>query len=159
MVDNELRGDEGGVHAMSTVVRKESRPFLDLFDWMDSPMTMIRPLFGQGMRMEDYVKEGRYIVRAELPGVDPQKEIDVSVSDGILNIRAERREEEVDKTHSEFRYGSFSRRIVLPPGADEDHIEASYDKGILEVAVDLKVKEAKQAGKHITIKQAKAVKA
>jgi len=144
---------------MSTVVRRESRPFLDPFEWMDSPMTMIRPLFGQGMRMEDYVKEGRYIVRAELPGVDPQKEIEVSVNDGILSIRAERREEEIDKTHSEFRYGSFSRRIVLPPGADEDHIEASYDKGILEVAVDLKVKEAKKAEKHISIKQAKAVKA
>lgn len=144
---------------MSTVVRKESRPFLDLFDWMDSPMTMFRPLFGQGMRMEDFVRNGHYVVRAELPGVDPEKEIDISVNDGILSIKAERREEEIDKTHSEFRYGVFSRRIVLPPGADEDHIEASYDKGILEVVVDLKEKEAKKAEKHITIKQAKAVKA
>ncbi len=142
---------------MSTVVRKESRPFLDLLDWMDSPMTMFRPLFGQGMRMEDFVRNGHYVVRAELPGVDPEKEIDISVSDGILSIRAERHEEEIDKTHSEFRYGSFSRRIVLPPGADEDHIEASYDKGILEVIVDLKDKEAKKAEKHVTIKQAKAV--
>ncbi len=142
---------------MSTVVRRESRPFLDLFDWMDSPMTMFRPLFGQGMRMEDFVRNGHYVVRAELPGVDPEKEIDISVSDGILSIRAERHEEEIDKTHSEFRYGSFSRRIVLPPGADEDHIEASYDKGILEVIVDLKDKEAKKAEKHVTIKQAKAV--
>ncbi len=144
---------------MSTVVRRESRPFLDLFDWMDSPMTMFRPLFGQGMRMEDFVRDGHYVVRAELPGVDPEKEIDISVNEGILSIKAERREEEIDKTHSEFRYGSFSRRIVLPPGADEEHIEASYDKGILEVVVDLKEKEAKKAEKHITIKQAKAVKA
>jgi HSP20 family protein len=159
MVDNDVRGDEGGVRPMSTVVRRESRPFLDLFDWMDSPMTMIRPLFGQGMRMEDYIKEGQYIVRAELPGVDPQKEVDVSVSDGILSIKAERREEEIDKSHSEFRYGSFSRRIVLPPGADEDHIQASYDKGILEVVVDLQEKETRKAEKHITIKQAKAAKA
>jgi HSP20 family protein len=144
---------------MSTVVRKETRPFLDLFDWMDSPMTMFRPLWGQGMRMEDYVKDGHYVVRAELPGIDPEHEVDVWVNDGILGIKAERREEEVDKSHSEFRYGSFSRRVVLPPGADEDHIQASYDKGILEVVVDLKEKEAKKAEKHITIKQAKAVKA
>jgi len=144
---------------MSTVVRRESRPFLDLFDWMDSPMTMFRPLLGQGMRMEDFVKDGHYVVRAELPGVDPEHEVDVSVIDGILSIKAERREEEVDKTHSEFRYGSFSRRVVLPPGADEEHIEATYDKGILEVVVDLKEKEAKKAEKHVTIKQAKAVKA
>ncbi len=144
---------------MSTVVRKESRQFLDLFDWMDSPMTMFRPLWGQGMRMEDYVKDGHYVVRAELPGIDPEHEVDVWVNDGILGIKGERREEEVDKSHSEFRYGSFSRRVVLPPGADEDHIQASYDKGILEIVVDLKEKEAKKADKHITIKQARAVKA
>ena len=136
---------------MSTLTRKESRPFLDLFDWMDSPMTMFRPLLGQGMRMEDYVRDGHYVIRAELPGVNPEKEVDVTVNDGILSIRAERKEEEIDKTHSEFRYGVFSRRIVLPPGADEEHVEASYDKGILEVVVDLKEKEAKKTEKHITI--------
>lgn len=140
---------------MSTLIRRESRPFLDLFDWMDSPMTMFRPLLGQSMRMEDFVKDGHYIVRAELPGLDPDKEVDVSVNDGILSIRAERKEEEIDKTHSEFRYGVFSRRIVLPAVADEEHVQASYDKGILEVIVDLKEKEAARAEKHITIKQPK----
>ncbi|HVB41707.1 MAG TPA: Hsp20/alpha crystallin family protein [Streptosporangiaceae bacterium] len=143
---------------MSTLTRKESRPFLDLFDWMDAPMTMFRPLLGQGMRMEDFVRDGHYIVRAELPGVDPDREVDVSVNEGILSIKAERHEEEVDKTHSEFRYGVFNRRIVLPAGADQDHIQASYDKGILEVIIDLKEKEAKQAEKHIPIKQTKAAK-
>ena len=58
---------------MSTLIRRESRPFLDLFDWMDSPMTMFRPLLGQGMRMEDFVTDGHYVVRAELPGIDPEK--------------------------------------------------------------------------------------
>ena len=142
---------------MSALIRRESRPFLDLFDWMDTPMTVFRPLLGQGMRMEEFVKDGHYVVRAELPGVNPDKEIDVSVHDGILSIRAERKEEEVDKTHSEFRYGVFSRRIVLPAGADEEHIQASYDKGILEVVVDLKDKEDKKGEKHITIKQPKLV--
>ncbi|HUZ51439.1 MAG TPA: Hsp20/alpha crystallin family protein [Streptosporangiaceae bacterium] len=141
---------------MSTLIRRESRPFLDLFDWMDSPMTMFRPLLGQGMRMEDYVTDGHYVIRAELPGIDPEKEVDVSVNEGILSIRAERKEEEIDKAHSEFRYGVFSRRIVLPPGADDEHIQASYDKGILEVVVDLKEKEAKKTEKHISIKHAKA---
>jgi len=144
---------------MSSLTRRESRPFLDLFDWMESPLPMFRPLVGPGIRMEDYVKDGHYIVRAELPGVDPEREVDVWVDDGVLSIKAERHEEEVDKTHSEFRYGSFSRRIVLPAGADEEHVQASYDKGILEVIVDLKEKEAKKAEKHIPVKQAKLVKA
>ena len=141
---------------MSTLIRRESRPFLDLFDWMDSPMTMFRPLLGQGMRMEDYVTHEHYVVRAELPGLDPDKEVDVSVTDGILTIRAERKEEHVDKTHSEFQYGVFSRRIVLPSAADDEHIQASYNQGILEVVVDLKEKEAKKTEKHITIKHARA---
>jgi HSP20 family protein len=143
---------------MSTVTRKESRPLHDLLDWVDSPMMMIRPLLGQGMRMEDFVKDGRYVVRAELPGIDPEREIDVSVGGGILSIKAERREDKVDKAHSEFRYGSFSRRISLPPGADEDHIQASYDKGILEVVVGMKQKQGKETQKRISVKPAKAAK-
>lgn len=139
---------------MSTLARKESRPFLDLFDWIESPMTMFRPLFGQSMRMEDFVHDGHYVVRAELPGVDPEKEVEVSVDKGILTIRAERKEE-VDKTHSEFRYGIFSRTVVLPAGADEEHIAATYDKGILEVVIDLKEKEAKPE-KRIPIKLGKS---
>ncbi len=144
---------------MSALTRRESRPFLDLFDWMDMPMTVFRPLIGPGIRVEDFVRDGHYVVRAELPGVDPEREVEVSVADGVLSIKAERHEEEIDKAHSEFRYGAFSRRVVLPPGADEDHVQATYDKGILEVVVDLKEKEAKKAEKHVPIKQAKAAKA
>jgi hypothetical protein len=93
---------------------------------------------------------------AELPGIDPDKEVDVSVSDGILTIRAERKEEQVDKTHSEFRYGVFSRRIVLPADADDEHIQASYDQGILEVVVDLLEKDDKKSEKHISISHTRA---
>ncbi|MHB1596461.1 MAG: Hsp20/alpha crystallin family protein [Streptosporangiaceae bacterium] len=143
---------------MSTLIRKDSRPFLDLFDWMDSPMTMFRPFSGQAMRLEDYIKDGHYIVRAELPGIDPDSEVDISVNEGVLTIRAERTEEGNDKSHSEFRYGVFTRRVVLPAGADDDHISASYDKGILEVDVSLKEKEAEKAEKHIPIARPRAAK-
>src|SRR5215831_275168 len=106
-------------------------------------MAVFRPWSGQGIRMEDFVQDGHYIVRAELPGIDPEHEVEVFVDDGILSIKAERKETQVDKTHSEFRYGISSRRIVLPPGADESQVTASYDKGILEVVVDLKEGESK----------------
>jgi HSP20 family protein len=140
---------------MNTPTRRQSRHFPDLFDWMESPMTLFRPMLGQGMRMEDYVRNGDYVVRAELPGVDPEKEVEVSVSDGMLSIRAERKEEEIDKSHSEFRYGVFTRQIALPPGADEDHVEASYDKGILEVVVAIKKEDAQRPEKRISVKRGK----
>jgi HSP20 family protein len=142
---------------VSTLTPKEARPFAELFEWMESPITMFRPLLGQSIRMEDFFRDGHYVIRAELPGVNPQEDLDVTVSEGVLTIKAERREEEVDKSHSEFRYGALSRRIPLPATADTEHIRASYDNGILEVVVDLLGKEA-QKGKHIEVKPVKAIK-
>ena len=86
------------------------------------------------IRLEDELKEGRYEVRAELPGVDPAKDVDITVRDGVLTIKAERTEKE-SNGRSEFSYGSFVRAVSLPQGADEDAITASYDKGILTVSV------------------------
>jgi HSP20 family molecular chaperone IbpA len=143
---------------VSTLTPRESRPFAELFEWMESPITMFRPLLGQNIRMEDFFRDGHYVVRAELPGLDPQQDLDVTVSEGVLSIKAERREQEVDKSHSEFRYGALSRRVPLPASADQDHVKASYDNGILEVVVDLKQKETTKAEKHIEVKPAKTIK-
>jgi HSP20 family protein len=142
---------KGRFAEMSTLTRRDNRAFLDWFDWLESPTTVFRPWTGQSIRVEEFVREGHYIVRAELPGIDPEHEVEVFVDDGILSIKAERKEEQVDRTHSEFRYGSFSRRIVLPPGADQDHVSASYDRGILEVVVDLKEGEGKKPKKRIAV--------
>lgn len=127
---------------MSTPARREGRSFFpDLLDWMESPFSMLRP-FTQPIRVEDYVADGRYVVRAELPGLDPEKQIEVTVEKGILTIRAERQEEHEGKYRSEFRYGAFSRAVSLPESADESDVTATYIKGILEVSVGLKKKEA-----------------
>ena len=53
----------------------------------------------------------------------------------VLTISGRRQEEERDKNHSEFRYGSFSRSVRLPPGIDRTSIAATYDNGVLEVRV------------------------
>lgn len=79
-----------------------------------------------------------YLVRAELPGVDPDAGLQVTVQRGVLTIRAERSEgEKDDKVISEFRYGSFARRIRLPEGAREGNVRAVYRDGILTVRVGL----------------------
>jgi HSP20 family protein len=144
---------------MSTLARKDfRRPFADLFDWLESPLTMLHPMSAQAMRMEDYIKDGRYVVRAELPGLDPEKELDVKVANGILSIKADRQQHAEDKHHSEFRYGSFARHIALPASADEEHIQASYDKGILEVVVDLKVNEPAETERKIPVRPIQHIK-
>src|ERR1019366_7226402 len=81
---------------------------------------------------------GTLVVRAEMPGIDPDKDVEIGVADGILTIRAERTEEETSKKHihrKEIRYGGFSRTLPLPDGVKEDDIKASYKDGILEVTV------------------------
>jgi HSP20 family protein len=110
--------------------------FPELLDWLEGPWPGMLP-FGsnQTFRVEDYTDDGKYVIRAELPGVDPEQDVDVSVESGVLTIRAERREESKQDRHSEFKYGSMTRSISLPEGTDTDNIMATYDKGILEVTV------------------------
>lgn len=104
------------------------------------------------MRLEDEMKDGNYEVRAELPGIDPAKDVDITVRDGLLTIKAERSEKKEYNGRSEFSYGSFERAVSLPPGANEDDIKATYDKGILTVSVP--VAEPKPSEKHVQIESA-----
>ena len=121
----------------------------ELFEGFSSWATL-RPAFGsQIMRVEDEMKDGNYEVRAEIPGVDPVEDVDITVRDGVLTIKAERTEKKESNGRSEFSYGSFSRSVTLPPGADEDAIKATYDKGILTVTVPVKAVEA--AEKHVSV--------
>lgn len=115
----------------------------------------LRPMFGANlMRLEDEMKEGSYELRAEIPGIDPDKDVDITVREGHLIIKAERSEKKEFNGRSEFSYGSFTRSVTLPAGADEDAITANYDKGILTVSVP--VTEAKAAAeKHVEVKSAK----
>ncbi len=135
---------------MSAVSRRERGFLPDLFDWMDQPFSLLRPFSAQPIRMEDYVRDGRYVVRAELPGIDPDKQVEVTVAGGVLTIRAERQEEHEGKYHSEFRYGTFSRSLTLPATADDGDVTATYDKGVLEVTVGLK-EETEKAARQIPV--------
>jgi HSP20 family molecular chaperone IbpA len=101
------------------------------------------------IRVEEEMKDGKYEVRAEVPGVDPSKDVDIVVRDGVLTITAERIEKKESNGRSEFSYGSFVRSVSLPQGADEDAIKASYDKGILTVSVP--VTASQKAEKHVAV--------
>ena len=128
-------------------VQRQSRPLLpelsELFSGFTGFPTIaslagLRSFFdGRFLRLEDEMKDGLYEVRAELPGVDPTDDIEVTVRDGQLTIKAERTQTSESNGHSEFSYGSFVRTVALPAGADEDDINATYDRGILTVSIPL----------------------
>jgi HSP20 family protein len=144
---------------MSTLTRRDYRgPFGDMVEWLEAPWTILRPVAGHPMRVEDYIQDGNYVVRAELPGIDPEKDVEVMVSKGILTIKAERHEDVTGKHHSEFHYGSFSRSMTLPASADEDHVDATYGHGILEVTVRLADKGADEAVRKIPVRQNQHIK-
>lgn len=91
------------------------------------------------MRLEEYLEDDTCVIRAELPGIDPDKDVQISVADGILHLRAEREERTEEKQpdgyRSEFHYGRLARSIRLPEGATESDVTATYKDGILEVRV------------------------
>jgi HSP20 family protein len=106
------------------------------------------------LRVEEYEDDGTLIVRAELPGIDPDKDVELSVADGTLHIRA-RREERTEKKgkdvyRSEFRYGSFVRNVALPAGVSVDDITASYKDGVLEIRAPM-AEEAKPPATKVPI--------
>jgi HSP20 family protein len=90
-------------------------------------------------RVDEFRENGTLVVRAELPGIDPAKDIELTVEHGMLTIKAERQEdkeaEEKGYLCREIRYGSFVRTLPLPTNASESDIAASYTDGILEVRV------------------------
>ncbi len=129
----------------------------DLFDMEREANDLFRRLFGTGWvpatalvagdvgrsvwapKVDVFAREGSLIVRAELPGVDPDKDIDISVEDGVLSIKGERRNEQKTDGEGFYRletsYGAFERHIPLPQGVNADDITASYENGMLEVVV------------------------
>lgn len=109
------------------------------------------PLLGPSIRVEDHVEEDRYVVRAELPGVDPAKDVRVTVTEGALRLDVQREKPaQLDKGRAEFQYGSFYRIIPLPAGVQDKSITARYADGILEITA--KIGEPAPAGKEIPIK-------
>jgi HSP20 family protein len=88
--------------------------------------------------LEMFEKEDKFVVRAELPGID-EKDVDVSVVGNVLTIKGERKTEtevkEQEYHWSEHSYGTFFRSLTLPSNVDAEKIEASYEKGVLEVSI------------------------
>jgi HSP20 family molecular chaperone IbpA len=124
---------------MSIIMRRDPKTVIpDFIDWFEEPFLTLRPYLGQPIRIEDYTEDGHYVVRAEIAGIDLEKDLEVAAGAGYLSIRVERSGQLEGKHRSEFRYGSFSRTVELPPRADADDVTAEYANGILTVKVAIK---------------------
>jgi HSP20 family protein len=140
---------------MSTLLHRDPKTIVpDLVDWFEEPFLTLRPYLGQPIRIEEYVEGDHYLVRAELAGIDPDKDVEVTVGSGYLTIHAERSDKTEGKHRSEFRYGSFTRSLMLPVNADEDAVTASYRDGILTISVGLK-EAKKESAKKIEVTSGK----
>lgn len=145
----------------SKVVDRISQPARELWPFSMPPlMRSFDELFrdGWGRRMvavEEFTEDGTLVVRAEMPGIDPDKDVDITVSDGMLHISAERTEEEEKKGRHfhrrELRYGSFARSLPVPEGVDEQQISATYKDGMLEVRVPLPAAEAAKTARRVPV--------
>ncbi|MFJ9566205.1 Hsp20/alpha crystallin family protein [Streptomyces fuscichromogenes] len=123
----------------------------DLFGWAETgfPTAHAAPVL-HGIRVEEHFKDGTYVLRAELPGIDPAKDVEITVADGALTVRAERTEESKEKHRTEFRYGTFARSVRLPVGAKGDEATARYKDGVLTITVP--VPEEKAATRTIPVR-------
>jgi HSP20 family protein len=93
-------------------------------------------------RMDVTESDEAYRVQADLPGV-AEKDIQVSLQDGVLTIQGKLESEKVDEERTGFRHverasGSFHRAIELPEQIDAEGVKASYQNGVLTVTVPKK---------------------
>ena len=114
---------------------RATRPFFSFPDLWDGMGTDLE------IRVEEFEQAGHFVIRAEVPGIDIDRNVELSVQNQQLRlvIHRERREKSSDTHHfrSEFQYGSFTRVVPLPVSASEKDVKATYKDGILEVRIKL----------------------
>ncbi|MEU4659151.1 Hsp20/alpha crystallin family protein [Streptomyces sp. NPDC023723] len=127
----------------SVIERLTGRPaLLDVFGWVETGLPTGHVAPGtHGIRIEEQLKDGTYLLRAELPGIDPAKDVEISVTEDVLVLQAERTVETTDKHHTEFRYGTFTRSVRLPAGAASEEATAEYKDGVLTIRVPVPEKK------------------
>ncbi len=103
------------------------------------------------LRLEEYQDGGTLVLRTEVPGIDPEKDVEITVGGDVLRVRAHRavREEQKNKKgyRSEFRYGELTRTMRLPEGVSGDDVKATYEDGILEIRIPVPVEKEPEVKK------------
>ena len=136
-----------------TAVVMRSPSMIDELDIMFDELCRSGVIFGTLFGgLDVYEKEHELVLKTDMPGVK-KDDIDISLENDVLYIRAEKKEEEEDKGAKHYaherRFGRYSRSVQLPFRADAESVSASVDNGVLEIRLP-KPEEAKT--KHIEVK-------
>lgn len=106
-------------------------------------------------RIETFQKDDKFIVRAELPGLN-KDDVEVNITEDVLTIQGHRQQEQEEQQegfyHSERSYGSFYRAIPLPEDVIPDSAEASFRNGVLEIRLQAPPNEVRR-GRKLEIKE------
>lgn len=141
LFDDLFRG--GGRHFLATTPG-ESTLFTP---WLE---TEVMP------RIDETEDDNAFYVQVELPGMD-REDVDVTLSNGLLTIRGEKKREREEKGRDFYRkersFGTFRRTLPIPAEVDEKGIEASFRKGVLYIELP-KSEKARKEIKHIDVKAA-----
>jgi len=129
--------------------RQMDRLFDDFFQDFDAPR--LRNAWSPGgwpsIEVRDADREVKVV--AELPGLD-EKDIDVTLRDGILTLKGEKKGESSGASYSERWHGQFARSVELGTDVDPDKVRATFDKGVLTITLE-KRPEAQSNVKRIAI--------
>lgn len=130
------RDRETGTHPLLSLHREVNRLFDDVFQSFSAPAlgSSAQRLSWPSVELGESEKEIR--VTAELPGLE-EKDVDITVEEGVLTLRGEKKSEVEDKErgYTERSYGRFERRIGLPQGVDRDRASATFNNGVLTVTL------------------------
>ena len=107
------------------------------WDWFEGPEIArwfegLRPMLAweDRLRVEEEIQDDALVIRAQVPGIDPEKDAEITVQGGRLHLRVERRretkEEQEGRMRSEFRYGSLHRTLALPEDVQAEDVTATY---------------------------------
>jgi HSP20 family protein len=144
---------EGVSNPFLALHREMNRLFDETFRGFEAPsMLSAGPSLALGWpRLEGTENEKEICVLAELPGLE-EKDVEVTLSDGTLIIRGEKKSEVEDKDRQfcERYYGRFERRIPVGMDIEEEKVEASFKNGVLKVTMP-KTERAQAKARRIAI--------
>lgn len=89
---------------------------------------------------EEFRNDERLLIEADVPGLDPDRDVAISISGDVLHIRASR-VDGIGVPDTDLRDGSFERIVRLPAGCDEWKVSATYDDGVLEVRIPMRKRQ------------------